>query len=316
MDKRGRFYGFASAIASALFMGMVPIFGKLSITSGFSPLAVVAFRSGLATLFMFILMLLIKRQFFYIYSLGLIGCFLAGFINGIGSILFYSALSIMDAGLGQLIYSFYPIFTACWLLLDRQPINRLTILCLCISIPGILMLTSNSGRPINPLGVILMIGASILYSLHIIINQRILYEVPAPTVTFYTLLSMAITVTIPYILFDRALPLPSVPIFPLIAMALITFLSRLTLFAGVKHLGGLKTAILGLGELLITVFLAHSWLEESFTTIQWIGAGLVAFSMFLVSFVKYPPVKKRTSGLLAWLNPPHIRTDFPLDGAP
>ena len=39
-----------------------------------------------------------------------------------------------------------------------------------------------------------------------------------------------------------------------------TLLSRVTLFLGVKHLGGLQTALLGLGELIITIFFAHLWL--------------------------------------------------------
>ena len=45
-------------------------------------------------------------------------------------------------------------------------------------------------------------------------------------------------------------------------MALITFFSRLTLFMGIKHLGGLQTALLGLAELFVTVILAQVWLGE------------------------------------------------------
>lgn len=303
-------------MTSAVLMGVVPIFGKLAIMIGFSPLLVVVMRTGIATLLLFVIMLVVKRQFFYIYSLGLIGCFIAGFINGVGSILFYSSLSLIDASIGQLLYSFYPIFAAFWLLLDRQPINRMTVFRLILSIPGVFLLLGNAMEPVNVLGALLMIGAAILYALHIIINQRILYEVPAPTVTFYTLLSMSITVSIPYLIFDHSLPVVDAPIWPILAMAFITFLSRLTLFTGVKHLGGLQTAILGLGELLITVFLAHLWLGESFTAIQWIGAFILAFNMFLVGFIKYTPVKRHTSGLLAWLNPPRIRTNIPWDGSP
>lgn len=316
MNRSGKNHGIFAGMTSAILMGVVPIFGKLAIMIGFSPLLVVVMRTGIATLLLFVIMLVVKRRFFYIYSLGLLGCFIAGFINGVGSILFYSSLSLIDASIGQLLYSFYPIFAAFWLMLDRQPINRITLFRLILSIPGVFLLLGNAIEPVNFFGALFMVGAAILYALHIIINQRILYEVPAPTVTFYTLLSMTITVSVPYLIFDHSLPVMDAPIWPVLAMAMITFLSRLTLFTGVKHLGGLQTAILGLGELLITVFLAHLWLGESFTSVQWIGAFILAFNVFLIGFIKYTPVKRHTSGLLAWLNPPRIHPNIPWDGTP
>ena len=48
MVKKGRIKGIQAAAASALFLGMAPIFGKLAIMIGFAPLAVVAFRTVIA----------------------------------------------------------------------------------------------------------------------------------------------------------------------------------------------------------------------------------------------------------------------------
>jgi drug/metabolite transporter (DMT)-like permease len=299
--------GLQAAVASSIFLGLAPVFGKQAILFGFSPLAVVSLRTTLAALLLFIIMAIFKRGFFFIYPVGLWGCFLAGFINGLGSILYYTALSRLDASIGQLIYSFYPLFVAFWLILDRHPIHRMTLIRLSFSIPGIILLLSTSSRSIDWVGALLMLGSAILYAFHLIINQRVLFEVPAPTVTFYTLLSMSVTVIVAYIIFDRSLPTPTMPWWPIIGMAVITFLSRVTLFFGVKFLGGLQTAILGLGELLITVILAHLWLGDYFTVWQWVGAALLAVSLFLVAFDKVGPEKKRKNGLLAWLNPPFIQ---------
>ena len=47
-----------------------------------------------------------------------------------------------------------------------------------------------------------MLGAAALYALHLPINQRVLYEVPAPTVTLYTLLAMSAVVVPAYLVFD------------------------------------------------------------------------------------------------------------------
>ena len=58
----------------------------------------------------------------------------------------------------------------------------------------------------------MMIGAAVLYAMHLPINQRVLYEVPAPTVALYTLLSMSAVVIPAYLLFDRAWPSAQCPL--------------------------------------------------------------------------------------------------------
>ena len=108
---------------------MVPIFGKIAIHSGFTPLAVIALRTGIAAILMLAVMAIWKRHIFYIYPVGLVGCLLAGIINGLGSILYYTALSRLDASVGQMLYSFYPLFVALWLLSgspDHHPPDRIS----------------------------------------------------------------------------------------------------------------------------------------------------------------------------------------------
>jgi drug/metabolite transporter (DMT)-like permease len=312
MHQKGKAKGIQAAASSALFLGMAPIFGKLAILFGFSPLAVVAFRTGIAFILLFSIMLIFYRQFLYIFPVGLLGCLLAGFINGIGSILYYSALSRLDASIGQLLNSFYPIFVALWLLLDRQTISRMTFFRLGLSLPGVFLLLQSGNSPINWIGALSMIGSAILYALHLLINQRVLYEAPAPTVALYTLLTMSVTVVAAYLIFNPTLPIPSTPWWPLVMLALITFFSRITLFQGVKHLGGMQTSLLGLGELLVTVLLAHWWLGEHLNLVQWMGAGLLMVSLLLVGLDHLPPDKRHTTGWLGWLNPPQINpTDLP-----
>ena len=304
--------GIAASISSALFLGLTPIFGKQSILLGFTPLSVVAIRSTIAALLLLFFILIFRRNFFYIYPLGLIGCISAGFINGIGSIFYYSALARLDAGVGQLLYSFYPLFVALILLFDRQSVSRVTFLRLTLSLPGVYLLISNAQTQIDWLGALMMVAASFLYALHLIINQRVLVDVPAPTVTLYTLISMAITVSVAFLLFHPTLPVAGTTWWSLIALAIITFLARLTLFMGVKHIGGLQTSLLGLGELLVTIVIAHIWFGERLTVDQWIGALLISLNMLLVAYDHPSRGKRHSKGLLRWLNPPDISpTDLP-----
>lgn len=322
-------HGIYAALGSAFFLGLAPIFGRQAILLGMAPFAVVAVRTALAALLMFVVILIFYRSYLYIYPAGLLGCVLAGWINGLGSLFYYSALGRIEAGLGQLLYSLYPLFLALWLSLDRQPPTRLTLIRLGLALPAILMLVQvDQGQTIDLVGVLLMLVASALYALHLPFNQRVLYDMPAPTVTLYTLIAMS-TIVVPVYLFTIWANIP-VDAFqtvigsdstnttsnelyrywwPIIGLTLVTFLSRLTLFFGVKHLGGMQTALFGLGELLVTLIFAHWILGESFTSQQWIGTGLLVLSLALVGLEKPPGKRQGAGGFLSWIGSSRLTSE-------
>lgn len=311
--------GISSAILSAIFLGLAPVFGKQAMLLGLPPLAVVAIRTVLATLLLFLVMVTFYRPFLYIYPAGLLGCLIAGWINGIGSLFFYSAIGRLDASLGQLIYSLYPLFIVIWLSLDNQPPNRLTLFRLFLTVPALFLLIQVEGANIDLVGVLQMLIAAALYALHIPINQRVLRDMPAPTVTLYTLLAMS-AIVVPTYLFSGSATIQqtnslgftaSIGLFgwPILGITLVTFLSRITLFLGVKHLGGMQTAFLGLGETLITVVFAHLWLGERFTNQQWIGALLLLLSLSLISLEKTKEKQTIPGGFLNWLQPNKITSE-------
>lgn len=309
---RNRAAGIQAALTSAALLGLTPVLGRQAIVLGFSPLAIVALRTLLAAILLLFIVVLFKRPFLYIFPVGLIGCFLAGAINGLGSILYYMALARLNASIGQLLYSLYPLFVVFWLVLDRHFPTRLTLVRIGLATIAVLLLTREPNAQVDPIGVLLMLGASILYALHLPINQRVLYEVPAPTVTLYTLIAMSVVVVPAYLLFDRQLPATNNGLWPVLGLTLVTFTSRLMLFFGVKHLGGIQTALLGLGELLVTISISHVWLHEKLTTLQWLGVAALVISLMLVRTEKFtPPHKGGREGWLSWIRPPDLPPEIP-----
>ncbi len=303
--------GILAAFSSAVFLGLAPVFGKLAILEGFTPLAVVALRTGFAAAILLLVVSLFYRQYLYIFPVGLVGCMLAGTINGLGSLLYYLALEKLDASLGQLLYSLYPFFVALWLILDHQPPSRLTFFRIGLAMAAVLLLTSVPGRSIDIPGVLMMIGAAILYAMHLPINQRVLYEVPAPTVALYTLLSMSAVVIPAYLLFDRAWPVSNIPWLPVAGLTFVTVFSRIALFLGVKKIGGMQTALLGLAELLIAIFFSHIWLGENLSPLQWLGALGLTISLILVMY-EHPatPTHSGKTGWLSWIRAPGLPKDI------
>lgn len=304
---KNKWSGISLAATSAVMIGLTPVFGKQAIQAGLPPLAVVAARTTGAALLILLLVLVVNRRYLYIYPVGLGGCFLAGSINGIGSLLFYSSLARIDASLAQLLFSFYPIFVALVLYFDGLRYRPVTLLRLGLSLPAVYLLLQASTQNIDWLGVSFALCAGLLYALHIPINQRVLYEVPAPTVTLYTLLAMTAVVVPAYLLLSPHVPISAVSSAawtPLLSLTVATFLSRITLFAGVKSIGGLQTALIGLSELLVTVALGILWLGETLTTAQWIGAGLLFCLLTLAGFEEPITHQPRGHGWLHWLLPP------------
>ena len=304
MQSRRR--GVQAAVLSAFFLGMAPIFGKQAILRGLPPLAVVALRTLLATLLLLALIAAFRCPFLRIYPLGLVGCLLAGAINGTGSLFYYGALGRIDAGIGQLLYSFYPVFVALWLWLDRQPPTKLTLFRIALAVPAVGLLTLGGAHRLDPWGMAMMLAAAALYALHLPVNQRVLFDVPAPTVTLYTLAAMSAVVVPAFLLVGPVtLPHTEATWAPVLGLTMVTFLSRLTLFLGVKHIGGMQTALLGLGELLVTLAFSHWWLHESLTLTQWGGAALLAVILLLAGVDKptMPTKRDPVGGWLSWLRP-------------
>jgi len=309
--QKGRSTGINAALISAFFLGLTPVFGKAAMGVGkFSPYAVVALRTSMAALLLVLIIVILKRRFLYIYPIGLLGCILAGATNGVGSIFYYVGLSKLNASIAQMLYALYPFFVAFWLQLDKQSPSGLTIVRIMIAILSAFLLTRAPSGQIDFWGVAFMLISAALYALHLPINQRVLYDVPAPTVTVYTLLAMSAIVVPAFFIFDRSWPAGNAPWAPVIGLTAVTFLSRLMLFLGVKHIGGMQTALLGLGELLVAIPCSFLLLGESLTPLQWIGTAGLGISLLLVWFEKPTTDPGHTQGLLSWLQPPEFPADF------
>ncbi len=306
--------GMAAALAAAFFMGLNPVLGKMALAAGLPAFGVAALRTVLAALLMGLWLRFWRPGGFYIHPIGLVGALLAGALNGLGSLFFFLSLKPLGAALGQLLFSLHPVFLILWVWLDREPISRLSLLRVALAIPTVVLLTRPTGTQQVALGpAALMLLASALYALHVPINRRVLYEAPAPTVTFYTLLSMSGVVVLAYlVLGPRALPTTWTQWKPLVALGLSTFLSRLTLFMGVKRLGSLQTMLVSLAEIGVSVLFAHLWLGETLTPTQFAGLGLLVLIVVLGHFDRpTAPRSRRPGGWLQWLQPPHAAAPWP-----
>ena len=282
---KGKSRGIRAALISALILGTTPILGKLAYAAGMNPYSLTAVRTLLAagTLWLFYLSTQHRRKFIYIYPAGLLISFAAGALNGISSLLYYNGLTLIDAGVGQMLYSLYPLFVVMIRRLDGQRVSNWTKVRLVLALIAVILLVNPRGGAVDWAGAALMVGAGMMYAAHLAVSQRVLYEMPAPTVALYVLSGMAIVVVTAYFLHGPT-AVPASGLAPTLTLAAITVFSRLLMFLGVKQLGSIQTALLGVTEILVAVVLSIVLLGEQLVLGQWIGAAVLLTSLSLIIF--------------------------------
>jgi len=274
----------AAAVLTPLFLGVAPVFGKLAITAGAAPFGVAALRTAGAVLLLWAVYLALFRRFIYIYPAGLLGCVVIGVVNGIGSLFYYGGLGLLDASLTQLLNGTYLVFAVLLTRIGGERLDRRMLLRVALALAALVLLTGFGSRPVDWLGVGLMLGSAITFAGTVILSQYVLLEMPAPTMTLYSLSTMAVLVLMVWLAAGApGLAAAAGPaLTPIALLAVTTALSRLAMYSGIKILGGMQTAVLAVAEIGVALVLAFLLLGERLTAMQVVGVGLLTASLLLV----------------------------------
>jgi drug/metabolite transporter (DMT)-like permease len=281
----------SGAFLSPIFLGLAPFFAKMAYRAGAESYTVIAMRMVFAAGVLWMAYLVFARRYIRTWWLGIAMSSLAGIINGLGSICYYQGLTRVDASLASIINISYLVFVTMLLRIIGQAISRVTLLRLLLASIAVYLLSFTPGVQVDSQGVALLILGALAYALQLVIGQRVLYDIPAPTMTLYSMSAMALVVTIASA-FAGGPQLASLTTpgwRALLAFAGVTALSRLALFYGVKKMGSVQTATLGVSEVLVTVLFSMVFLGESLAGQQWAGAVLMILTVLLLTAEKGVP---------------------------
>lgn len=289
-----------AAFMTPVLLGMAPIFGKFAIQVGADSFTVAAIRTLIAVILLWVGYFLFARRFIYIYPAGLLGCVIVGAINGIGSLFYYGGLGLLDASMVQLINGMYIAIAMLLAHLGGERIDRRTTLRVVMAVAAIVLITSTGASGINWLGVGLMLGSALMFAGTMILSQQVLYEMPSPTATLYILTTMGVVVLMVWgavgttttgEAFTAALPAIAI-------LGATTALSRLAMFASVRVLGSLRTAVIAIGEIGVALALAFVFLGDRLTLPQTVGVLILGASILLVRAKDLAPVHINFNRLL------------------
>lgn len=272
-------------IASVAVWGTVGLFVKsIPLSSG----EIALWRAVLAVLLLSVIMLFTKRKIeFKKIKKEIFLLLISGIAIGINWVLLFESYNYTTVSIATLSYYFAPVIVmiACPLLF-RERLTAKQVICFIGSTAGLVLITglgdpSSNGSHIK--GILLALGAALLYASDILINKYI-KNVDEITRTFLQFVS-SLTVLVPYVLLDGDIKVLTLDAGGWICLLTIGFIHTgvvyCTYFSSLVRLSGQKAAILSYIDPLVAVLVSVIILKEPLSLVQAIGGAMIlAFTLF------------------------------------
>lgn len=278
-------------IASVGF-GLAPTFANFSFAHGASAVGILLARFTIASILM-----LIARQFFVrntpwptrrlfaqIFLLGAIGFFL-------GTLLYFTALKNIDSGLAVVIFYSNPVFIVLlsWWVHHHKP-NRAVAVCLVFTLIGVAITVGQVGGG-NLLSVLLVLGASLEYSIYMIISVRVMPKTDLFTGVNIVMIGAATS----YALYWLFAPSSVAVNFPTdvtgwmnasLLGVVSTACATAAMFAGVKVIGAASSSVIMTFEPIVAIVAGHLFFAEQLSATRIIGGLFVIGAVLALAVVE------------------------------
>jgi drug/metabolite transporter (DMT)-like permease len=181
---------------SALGFGLLPIFALLAYRGGINVVTLLAVRFVLSGLVLLAYLLARGRRVLAQVRPALPGLLGLGIGYTLQSGFYFSAVRYITASLASiLLYSYPALVCLLALLVERERLSARTLLALAVSLAGVVLVLGCSLGTAQPAGVLLALGAALVYSLYITLANRVLREVePVVAMAVVTLVTSALYV--------------------------------------------------------------------------------------------------------------------------
>ncbi len=238
--------------------------------------------------------------------------------------LFGTALTRIDAGLGILLLYAYPaMVTVGAVLIRRERLSRRRVFALIVATAGVVLVVSGPHHGTHDrVGILLALGAALVYTCTLLTGHVILRVTPALTLAGLVATGAAITFTTVGVAsgglrFDFAL-WGWLPIIGLAVCA--SVLATVANYAGISRVGPTVASILGTLEIPLGVALATIILGERLGPVQIVGGLLVLSAIVLLQFRRTRPRassdRRREDDADAMVAPASVLSGQPTPTAP
>lgn len=281
-----RVSGILFVLFSATGFGAMAIFGKVAFASGASTATVLFLRFLSAGTLMVALMTVLRlpwprgRDLYILITMGALGY--AG-----QSFCFFSALHHATAGLTGLLLYLHPSMVIIGsAVIGRRKMTFTKVLLALGSLFGILLTVSN-GLAGTPRGIAFGIGAALVYTVYILVGEKVTSRTGAISAGCVIMLSAAAVFGTAMVFEGPCFPKEMVGWLAVAAIAICSTLMPIVFFfAGMRRIGANDASTLSTLEPVVTLLLAYFFLGETLGPVQSLGAAIVIAAVVILTRIR------------------------------
>lgn len=282
--------GIVLVLVSAVSFGFMPIFARLAYSQGVGVGGLLFVRFLLAFLVMGAVLAVSRRltlpkrqDLLVLIGLGAVAYFLQ-------STLYFTSLLYSPVAIVALLLYTYPVFVTVsafafgWEKISR----RLTAAC-TIALMGLLLVANPFSNPIGP-GVILALGASITYTIYILVGSKVLRKVRGDVAAFYVMAAASLSFGLSGALTGSIQLNWSFEGWFWVAMVTLvgTVIAVTLFFMGLSGIGPSTASLISLLEPVTSVIASVVLFGNALTASQWFGGILILAATALTTIYANP----------------------------
>lgn len=279
-------------LGAATVLAPITTLARIAYDDGSNPATVLLLRYLGAWLFMGLLVLILKRSFHVPRALRL-HAFGAGAAWFAATACYMTSIAYIPVGLAAIIlYTFPLIVLALAPFTEGEKIDRIAVVAFVMAFAGVALAIGPSFGSLDPLGIILAIGAACGGAALFLITSKVGQRVDGFVLSFWSNLS-GFVLSFGLIAFAGGWLLPGGPEgWTGISLVVLLYIVAMgLLFLGTPRAGSTRAAMIMNLEPILTLAFAAALLGEILTTLQFAGGGLVITAVMLTTLRK--PTKPR-----------------------
>ncbi|MCM8595643.1 DMT family transporter [Accumulibacter sp.] len=283
MERWARLVGLLCIAASAAGFGAMPILGKLAYAEGVDLPSLLFLRFAIAGAMMAALML--WRGLHWPRGVHLWLLVAMGALGYVGqAFCYFAALQYATAGLTALLLYLYPVIvTVLSAIRARQRLSPLRVVAVSAALLGTALAVGGSLSG-SVLGIVLGVGAALIYSVYILVGERVTPAVGAIPSATVIMLAAAVVYGLVVAVRGPAFPVSAAGWAAVGGIALLsTVVGIICFLAGMARVGAADAATLSTLEPVVTVVLAAIFLDERVGVWQTIGGAIILAAVIVLA---------------------------------
>jgi drug/metabolite transporter (DMT)-like permease len=275
-------FGWTLALFAIFFFSMATPIARGLIVAGAAPVGIIVVRLSIATALHCATLLVTAPEMLRPDLRGLVIALGIGLVNGFGMVLYFLALTRLDASITAMLIATSPLAVLSLLALGGEKLTRRHGVRMVLALTGVYLLIGPGGQ-VDMVGVAMALAAVLCFSSQLVVVQWYLKEQDARTITFFTNLGMLLIVAIIWVVQGMAwAPLSNLGWTSIIVLAVFsTFISRWAMYSSVTYIGSAQMSMLTPLEILLAVIWSILFLHERLSLMHWVGGILILSSALL-----------------------------------